>query len=316
MPDAVVKILENDLTKKKLFSLFKIIFSSVLIYFIFNYVSFNEIVQAFVHSDFRIMSLVFALSFVNIYVQFKKWELIAESYLEEHESAKIFKSLMIGFAAGILTPARVGEFAGRAIPFGKNNLLKITIATFLDKIFALAIMFIVGGASLFLLFGQEINLHTGIITLLISLFLLLSFSIIYLIKTGKVRQIKKTKFVKNFLSKFHQLKHLERNIFYKLIIISFIFVLIYLIQFSLLISAFTSSPDYLLFFLVGAAVMFTKTFLLPFGFGDLGVREGAAVYFITLLGFSGAAGFSASILLFTINLLIPSLIGSIYFIKK
>ena len=291
-------------------------FSSVLIFLIFNYVNFNEIAQAFVHSDFRILSIVFALSFVNIYAQFVKWKFVSNSYLEEYENQKIFKSLMIGFAAGILTPARVGEFAGRAYPLKNKNLLKITIATFLDKIFALIVMFIVGAASLLFLFGNEINLNAKIImpTTVAALFIFIFAA--YIWKTKNPWRIKNFRFVKNISSKLNHLKNLERSLFYKLLLISIGFVMIYLIQFSLLISAFTSSSNYVLFFLVGAAVMFTKTFLLPFGFGDLGVREGAAVYFLTLLGFSGAAGFSASILLFTINLLIPSLIGSIYFIKK
>jgi len=51
--------------------------------------------------------------------------------------------------------------------------------------------------------------------------------------------------------------------------------------------------------------------------GELGIREGASVYFITQMSGTAVVGFNASIFLFIINLLIPALIGvGMSFTKK
>ncbi len=63
-------------------------------------------------------------------------------------------------------------------------------------------------------------------------------------------------------------------------------------------------------------IMFAKTIIPPISFGELGIREGASVYFITLMGESASVGFNASIFLFIINLLIPALIGVGMFLRK
>jgi uncharacterized membrane protein YbhN (UPF0104 family) len=49
--------------------------------------------------------------------------------------------------------------------------------------------------------------------------------------------------------------------------------------------------------------------LLPISFGDLGVRETATVFFVSLIGGQKTTGFNASILIFLINLAFPSFIG-------
>lgn len=63
-------------------------------------------------------------------------------------------------------------------------------------------------------------------------------------------------------------------------------------------------------------MMFAKTVIPPVSLGELGIREGASVYFLTILGESASVGFNASIFLFFINVLIPSLIGFILLMKK
>jgi uncharacterized membrane protein YbhN (UPF0104 family) len=62
--------------------------------------------------------------------------------------------------------------------------------------------------------------------------------------------------------------------------------------------------------------MFTKTIIPPVSMGELGIREGASVYFLTQMGESASIAFNASIFLFIINLLIPALIGVGMFFRK
>jgi uncharacterized membrane protein YbhN (UPF0104 family) len=70
------------------------------------------------------------------------------------------------------------------------------------------------------------------------------------------------------------------------------------------------------YFWAGNLMMFAKTMIPPISLGELGIREGASVFFITQLGETASTGFNASIFLFFINVLIPSLIGMILLLKK
>ena len=57
-----------------------------------------------------------------------------------------------------------------------------------------------------------------------------------------------------------------------------------------------------------AATMFSKI-IIPISFGDLGIREGAAIFFLGRVNVLKIHAFNASLLLFVINILIPSVVG-------
>jgi Uncharacterised protein family (UPF0104). len=66
-------------------------------------------------------------------------------------------------------------------------------------------------------------------------------------------------------------------------------------------------------FIGTSAMMFVKS-LLPISIGDLGIREAGSIFFFSTYGISQAAALNASLLLFLINIFIPSIIGT-YFIR-
>ncbi len=80
-------------------------------------------------------------------------------------------------------------------------------------------------------------------------------------------------------------------------------------QFVLLVRAFDATTG-LGWAAVGVAmVFFAKSAVPAVTLGDLGVREGAAVFFLGALGVPAAAAFDASLALFGVNLLLPALAG-------
>ena len=58
-----------------------------------------------------------------------------------------------------------------------------------------------------------------------------------------------------------------------------------------------------------ALVFFAKSAIPQVTLGDLGVREGAAVFFLGAYGVAPAAALDASLALFALNLVLPSLAG-------
>jgi len=80
--------------------------------------------------------------------------------------------------------------------------------------------------------------------------------------------------------------------------------------------AFSNQYEFINYLWAGNLIMFAKTIIPPISFGELGIREGASVFFITQMGGAASVGFNASIFLFIINLLLPSLIGVAMFLRK
>ena len=91
------------------------------------------------------------------------------------------------------------------------------------------------------------------------------------------------------------------------------YIAIYL-QMFLLLNAF-SPVDADDAFLGFAAMMFVKS-LVPLSLGDLGIREAGSVYFYAIRGIPHASALNASLLLFVINILLPSLLGLMFMPRR
>ena len=115
---------------------------------------------------------------LNIYMQFLKWRVVSNSLLGVRKNEKIWKSLFYGFSAGIITPVRVGEYLGRKLAFEDVGLLKVTIATIIEKFASLFIVLFVGclASTLFLSIYYSFLYSIPIILLF---FVILTFLILF-----------------------------------------------------------------------------------------------------------------------------------------
>jgi uncharacterized membrane protein YbhN (UPF0104 family) len=298
-----------------------IIAFGLLIYLIYA-VNFQEILAAITQANIYLISVAFLLSVLNIYLQFYKWKITANVVLQENHNAKIWLSLFYGFSAGVFTPARIGEYFGRAIVFKNQSLLRVTLATLLDKLFLLLIVAFFGSISsiLFIHYYYHITFY-----LTIALFIIV-FALFYLffwmifndrfwdnVFFAKLRDSIKLHWLFEKIKIFRKLDKIYAT---KMFVVSFLFYLCFLVQYTLLVASFSNHNNFWDYLWAGNLMMFAKTIIPPVSLGELGIREGASVFFITQFGESASTGFNASIFLFFINVLIPSLIGLILLLKK
>jgi len=300
----------------------KVVIALGLLFYLIYAVNFNEILTAIKQANVYLIRVAFLLSFVNIYLQFYKWKITANVVLQENQNSKIWLSLFYGFSAGVFTPARIGEYFGRAIVFKNHSLLRVTLATLLDKLFLLLLVAFFGAISsiLFIHYYYHVTFY-----LTIGLFILV-FALFYLffwmifndrfwdnVLFTKLRDSIKLHWL---FEKIKVFRKLDKKYATKMLLISFLFYLCFLIQYAVLVAAFSNHTNYFEYLWAGNLIMFAKTIIPPVSLGELGIREGASVFFITMLGESASVGFNASIFLFFINVLIPSLIGLLLLVKK
>jgi uncharacterized protein (TIRG00374 family) len=312
----------NLVSKSTLFIIAKIVIAGGLLFFLIRSVDYDKIVYALSNANPNIISVVLLLGVVNIYLQYTKWHLTSREVLGEDNKIKSIRSLFYGFSAGIITPLRIGEYFGRGIEFKDKSLLQVTLATLVDKFFPLVIVAFIGSTSslLFIYFYFNVSLYV-VVALFIVIFTLFYVLILLLLSnkfwnTVLFSRIKPSQKLKTFFDKLKVFQSLDKKYFYKMLLISFLFYSCFLVQYALLVSAFSYHFDYLHYLWAANLIMFTKTIIPPVSMGELGIREGASVYFLTQMGESASVAFNASIFLFIINLLIPAFIGVGMFFRK
>ena len=308
--------------KQVLIFITKILIAAGLLFYLVSAIDYKHIIPAIQDADLWLIGAAFVLSFVNFFLQYLKWKLTSNNVLDENNRPKIVTSLFYGFSAGIITPLRIGEYFGRAIAFRDKTVIQVSLATLIDKFFPLMIVASLGAISSLIFIYQFYDISIYIV---IALFIVV-FSLFYffalLVLNPKFwdsflfSKIKKIKQMHSLIESIQTLKSLDKKYFLKMSLISFLFYLCFLIQYAILVSAFSHHFNFLNFLWVGNLIMFVKTVIPPVSLGELGIREGASVYFLTTMGETSSVAFNASIFLFIINLLVPSLIGLVLLMKR
>ena len=301
--------------------LVKIIIAAGLLLFIIRKINPEAIFSAVSAADYNLIILSFALSFLNLYLQYLKWETVCGNFLNISNKKKIFISLFHGFAAGIFTPARIGEYFSRGLVLKDKSVFQIAAATFIDKFFPLLPVAFFGGISFIFYLKYYFQFPFFISSLLFFSAVIITYFLLSQIFKGKFLKIipDKIRLNKKFeriLSNIEQLDKLNFRFILKMSFISIAFYFCYLLQFAILISAFSHSFKFIQYLWNGSLVMFSKSIIPQISIGELGIREGFSVYFFSKIGETAATAFNASFFLFLINLVFPSLLGLILLYKK
>ncbi len=315
-------LLHFALKNKSLLISLKLIIAVGLIWYIIYRLDLNEIILSLKNANYYLIGFVVGLMILNLYLQYRRWELTSNLFLNQSNRRVIFQSFIYGISAGAFTPARVGEYIGRAMAYKDKPMLYSFGATFLDKFFLLIIVIFVGsiGSVLYL----SINYHISnliAVPLFIVLFLFLLFFIIVL-KNPRywvdniILRFKNFNKVNSGIKKISSLNFSKTKYANEMLLISILHFITILLQFSLLVSAFSFKFNLLGYIWAGSLVLFVKSVVPSISFGDLGVREAAAVFFLVPFGISNIAAFNASIFLFLINILLPAILGLFFLIKK
>ncbi|MBZ0201285.1 MAG: flippase-like domain-containing protein, partial [Ignavibacteriaceae bacterium] len=307
---------------KLLRNLLKLVIAAGLIVFIVAYIKPSEIIETIITADPFLIFLVILILPVNLFFQYNRWRIACRELLGVTDRRKVITSLFYGYSAGAFTPMRVGEYFGRSMAFKDKTLLNITIATVADKIFPLLIVFYAGTFSLLLFLQFRYNLVLYVSLPILAVILIsFYFTIMLFLDADFWNNIlfKKLKSFPRFyklLQRFSVLKSLKKNVSAKMTLISIGQYISFILQFALLAAAFSAKYNLINFIWAGCLLMFAKTVIPPVTIGELGIREGASVFFVTQLGGTAAAAFNASIFLFIINILIPSALGMLLLLKN
>ena len=248
-----------------------------------------------------------------------KWRFLLKSILNFENNNKVMRSLFVGLSSGIFTPFRVGEYYGRSLDITGSTVSEVAALTVLDKLFVVVTIAVIGGAF-FLFFISNLNEVNPVIKYVIGFFILcilfIPFILIKLKGSKLFYLLRKIKIVSTFIDRIASLKKFNVSIAIKTFFFTVLVYIIYTLQYSILISAFSESSVLSNNYFFTNVVMFSKAMIPQISFGELGVRESTSIFYSSYFNLTSVAVFNASILIFVINLLVPAVIGFFFITKK
>ncbi|MBZ0264397.1 flippase-like domain-containing protein [bacterium] len=297
----------------------KVTVTVVLIVVLVRYIEVAKIRQALSNANYYFIVAAILLMPLNLYLQAERWKLLVSSEFEGIKTSRFWVSLLGGFVFGMITPGRVGEI-GRVFLLRVKSRLRLSGLHVYDKMLLVMLIGSTGPIALFLMPGFKEALPGSMIPGIGILVTILPFIFIGFVAYPRILKSvlmgiqlvfpAKTR-VLEFISAFDKLE-VRHTVGAGLLTLVQLFVI--LSQFYLCTMAFqtvhwvTAAHTYI-------SVLFVKT-VLPVSLGSLGIGEWASVSFYQRYDIASETAFSASLLLFAINVMAPALAGLVILLRQ
>lgn len=259
-------------------------------------------------------SLCLLLIPVNWGIESYKWQLITKP-IEKVSYKTATKSIYSGVCLGNLAPGRATEFIAKIYFFHIRNRPKITVLHFVGGMFQLSITIIVGFIALIFQlknFGEEyawiLYTTSGIGFLLLAALIFCIYRIDYILNLI-AKKISKDHELTDFKYKFTPASLL------KLFGFSFLRYAVFYFQFILLLSLFYSPMNPVIY--TGVALYFLITSTIPMiSVIEAAIRAAVALVVFKGSGMSNTALALSSVLVWLVNIIIPSILGYFILIRQ
>jgi hypothetical protein len=258
-----------------------------------------------------LLTMVLVLAPLNWMLEARKWQLLLRK-IEQLPFCKAFSSTLTGIAFALVTPNKIGDFAGRILYLKDKSRLRGAIATLVGNLAQTIITFLFGISGLIYL-----NLyHAGswelptLIAALVGGGLLIYF---YLRIDLLSRQVERFPKLRSIVIAFRVLKRYSRKDLLRILRISLIRFCVYNLQFLILVNVFGADVPWVSGFIISGLMFWLITVIPSVFIADLGVRGFIAGLIFTDTGIAAnaVAILAGSYIVWFLNLVVPALIGSL-----
>jgi hypothetical protein len=248
-------------------------------------------------------SVVFGLllmSFTNRFFEILKWRNLV-STIHTISVGEATKQVLGALAAGIFTPNGIGEYAGKALYFKKNQTKKVVFLNLVCNGIQMILTIVFGTVGLFILGYWQ----WGFIIIGLSIFFFL-FSILSKNITIKGYSIEK---LMNKINEIPKHVHKRNNL------LALCRYLTFSHQYYFLFLVFGVDLPYATMMATIAVVYFLASSLPSFQFLDFAVKGSVAVFFFGKLGVNDWIVVFVATLMWFLNVVLPVVIGCYYVLK-
>ena len=289
----------------------KALLSIAVLGFLFSMVSPRELVHAWSGASWDWIAGAVVLTPVHLLLRAFRWRSLLAGAGEPVEAARAFRSVMVGYAFAVSTPAEVGEIAARVRMHDGVAGPRILGLVLVEKVLHSLLILIPGIPALVLyLWGDPLTAWLALVAILVIVvsaalgtprLLLLRFDETH----PRLAPLART---------LREIGTVQRRTLASLALATIAILLVYVVQEYLLLNAVTDLgiTETWNGFWAGMSV---RT-LVPIFVMDLGIREASHVLFFGRYGVDASAAMAVSLLMFCINILLPSLAGLAFLFRK
>ncbi len=302
--------------RRELILVLKILIFLLLAYTVyeqaFRHQSFSHALHLFRHNISPFALLLFSFTVilmpVNWLIEAKKWQLLINK-LEPISLWTSFKAILSGITLGVITPYRVGDYAGRLVVLRKAEPIQAVAVTVVGNFAQVIITVITGLASIWSYFFLYEHVTYYLLVLMCLGSVLISYVLIDLYfrinLTGNF--LKRYSFYKKISRYIEVLENYNHKELVSLLLFSAMRYAVFAAQYLLLLSMFGVHillPTEMI--LIGA--LFIIQAVIPV---ELWIRGNLALFIFSPFSNNSLGILSASLVLWLINLIVPALGGSI-----
>jgi hypothetical protein len=257
------------------------------------------------------LCMVLLLAPVNWMLEAAKWKMLLQK-IEPVSFRKALASTLSGIAFSLVTPNKIGDFAGRILYLDDKNKLRAAIATLISNLSQTIITYIFGIAGLIYL-----NIaYPGSWQLLVLLAALLSAALLfffYLRIDLIAGWAEKRPWLRKVIISIRILKRYSRKDLLQLLAVSCCRFCVYNLQFLVLANVLGAGIPWGSGFLVSGLMFWMITVIPSIFLADLGVRGYVAglLFTDTAMASNSVAILAGSYMIWLLNLVVPAIIGSI-----
>lgn len=268
----------------------------------------------------HILLLLFALFLVplNIYLEGIKWKIQLKP-IENISNCKSFISIFTGITSGMFFPNRMGNFLGRVLMLEKGDRIKASLVTIVGGMGQMIATVSLGLIAYIFFVKKHLVLLTILVSLIIVTLLIMYFNIHFL---KYFQFLIPKKFREKTTEYFEVFSLYNKKELLKILTLSFLRYFLYTFQFVLLIWVFNIPLTYFKA-MIPISLTYIAMMIIPFiTITEIAVRGSVSILifekWMILNGISSSYSimvFSASSLLWILNIALPSVIG-LFFIHR
>ncbi len=247
---------------------------------------------------------------LNWWLESLKWQKLISPH-ENISSKKALKTILAGVAAGIVTPARLGEYAGRLITSNPDKKGEVVAATFLGSVaqnlcnISIGILF-----SYYFLKNYFGATYLDSITFFVVIIIHIVFLLMIYYKLPKVVNIfNKFGKLRPYVNKIERINVYNQSLLNQVLLLSFCRYIIYFIQYFLVMKFLDQDLAFLLVFSNISMIYLIQTGIPLPAFISVFARGELAVLIWASLGLDALTALTATFILWTVNLIVPAFAG-------
>ena len=253
--------------------------------------------------SFKNLLFLIFLSFLNWFLEIKKWQLLVQ-IISKNSFFEAAKQSLASLTASLITPNRIGEYGAKALFFDNKIRKKIVGLNFVGNMYQLlaTLFFGVLGSIYFLLnFDLQIPLNKILLSFIAVLFCCFLGFILW------KYVLKKKKYFKSFAIK------IPNKVHSKVGILAFVRFVIFSHQFYFLLLIFKVEITYLEAITAISTMYLCSSTIPMLSLFDVVLKASIAVFIFSFLQTSTLTILTITTCMWILNFVIPAIIGS-YFV--